>query len=191
MLLSSVCVWRVSRTVLPNGLGSAWILAAMSLSCLWNITSGAQEMCIFSVCSPGVPLLVCVHMGLGSMTFSGSLSVQWLLSPGFTECGCWLAVLCALVCTRDSPVPRRPEKNLLQRPPNCTREKEISLQERRGVAAKSKLRKECLAAGCSLDGSCFLTASSVQCDAAAQFIHSLRLSLDGSLFLFHFLGTGI
>lgn len=41
-------------------------------------------------------------------------------------------VLCAMACARDSPVRRRCEENLLQRPPDCTREKEVLLQVRSG-----------------------------------------------------------
>lgn len=41
-------------------------------------------------------------------------------------------MLCAVAHTRDSPVPRRCEENPFQRPPDSTREKEVSLQKRSG-----------------------------------------------------------
>lgn len=69
------------------------------------------------------------------------------------------------------------------------------MHQREGVAAKSKMRKELLVAGCFLDGSCFLPGCLIQpvpdAAAAAQFLHSLRLCLDESLFFSCFIDTGI
>lgn len=64
------------------------------------------------------------------------------------------------------------------------------MHQREGVAAKSKMRKELLVAGCFLDGSCLIQPVP-DAAAAAQFIHSLRLCLDESLFFSCFIDTGI
>lgn len=107
--------------------------------------------------------------------------------------GVYWQVLCALVCTRDSPVPRRSEENLLQRPPNCTREKEVSLQE--WYLSQEQDEEGVVGSWLFPGGITFLTWKfSVMCtssDAAAYFIQFLRVCLDGSQFLFPFLGAEI
>lgn len=124
--------------MLSNGSRSAWSLAVTSFSCLWNITSGDQGMCIFSMCvwlSPEALNLVFHWLSepMWGSRVRDSLAVVWF-RPGLSACSgfshlalrsvsvCW-QVLCAVVRTRDSLVRKRCEEILFQRPPNCTRGK--------------------------------------------------------------------